>query len=121
MTRIVVVIDVDGLERQMLAQSLRDAGYEVIETGVVIEGLVEIAKRKPDAALLAEDPSRAIGVLLLAMRRLTNAPIMIVGSGDDSEEVRLLGMGADFYLRRPVNTRVALARFRALMRRWFDL
>jgi two-component system alkaline phosphatase synthesis response regulator PhoP len=55
--------------------------------------------------------------LLPLLRRLTESPIIVLGSGGEMAMVRALFQGADFYLTRPVNVRELIARIRALLRR----
>lgn len=56
--------------------------------------------------------------LLPVVRRLTESPIIAVGSGAQMDMVQSLLQGADMYLARPVNVREFMARIRALLRRY---
>lgn len=118
MAPIVLIIDPDQLERRRLQRAFAEAGLDLVEAGSAIEGLFEALERDPVLILLAEQvPPLAAGELLLVLRRITDAPIIVIGNGDEPEEASALDLGADFYLRRPFGAQVAVARARALLRR----
>lgn len=113
-----MIIDPDQLERRRLQRAFAEAGLDLVEAGSAIEGLFETLERDPVLILLAEQvPPLAAGELLLVLRRITDAPIIVIGNGDEPEEAAALDLGADFYLRRPFGAQVAVARARALLRR----
>lgn len=118
MVALVLIIDPDEVERRRLRRALADAGLNLAEAKRPIEGLSEAMERDPDLILLAEQVPPLEGrELLLVLRRITDAPVIIIGSGDEPEELDVLDLGADFYLRRPFDPRTAVARARALLRR----
>ena len=115
----VLIIDPSEAERLWLARALHGTKFEVIEAASAIEGLLETLERNPDLILLAEDvPPLEAGDLLPVLRRLTAAPIMVIGGGGDPEEIAAVDLGADHYLRRPFSAQVLLARARAVLRRY---
>ena len=112
-----LVIDSDELELHRIAAALRQADFEVAEAASAVEGLVEVLDRDPLLIVLAEEVAPLdAGEVLLVLRRLTDAPIMLVGSGGEPEERDILDAGGDFYLRRPFRREVLLARARVLLR-----
>lgn len=118
MVGVVLIIDPDELERRRLQRAFADADLELVEAGSAIEGLFETLERDPLLILLAEQvPPLEAGELLLVLRRISGAPIIVIGGGDEPDEASALDLGADFYLRRPFGAQVAVARARALLRR----
>ncbi len=115
----ILIIDAAEVERLWLVQACQRAKFKVIEAAGAIEGLFETLERNPDLILLAEEvPPMQAGDLLPLLRRLTSAPIIIVGGGSDPEEVSAVYLGADVYLRRPFSARALVARAHALLRRY---
>ena len=73
----------------------------------------------PRIVIVSEEMSPIDEVELLpVLRRLTDSPIITVGSGGEMAMVQALLQGADVYLTRPVNIRELMARIRALLRRY---
>jgi DNA-binding response OmpR family regulator len=119
MAELVLFIDVDDVERRRLCAAFEQAGFGVVEASSGVEGLFQVLESAPLLIILAEEvPPLKAADLLTVLRRLTDAPVMIIGGGVDPEEVAALEGGADFYARRPVSLRVLLARARALLRRY---
>jgi two-component system response regulator ChvI len=115
---VVLLIDPDELERKRLQRAFAREGFRLLEAESAIEGLFETLERDPVLILLAEQvPPLEAGELLLVLRRITEAPVIVIGSGEEPEEGAALELGADFYLRRPFGDKIALARARALIRR----
>lgn len=115
----ILIIDAAEVERRWLVRACQRAKFKVIEAAGAIEGLFETLERNPDLILLAEEvPPMHAGDLLPLLRRLTSAPIMIVGGGGDPEEVAAVDLGADVYLRRPFSASALIARAHALLRRY---
>ena len=118
-TEAILVIDAAEAERLWLVRACRRAKFKVIEATGAIEGLFETLERNPDLILLAEEvPPMQAGDILPLLRRLTSAPILIVGGGGDPEEIAAVDLGADVYLRRPFSARALLARAHAVLRRY---
>ena len=113
-----LVIDKDE-SGQSVAFALRDAGFRVIEARESSAGLRHTLDDAPRIVIMDEDmPPIDDMELLPILRRFTEAPIIIVGSGSEMAMVQKLLQGADVYLTRPVNIRELLARIRALLRRY---
>lgn len=119
MAELVLIVDPNEVERRHLQQLFNQAGFAVVEASSPIEGLFQTLEQDPDLILLAEEvPPLEAGDLIIILRRLTEAPVMIVGSGGEPEEVDILELGADFYLHRPLSSASLIARARALLRRY---
>jgi two-component system, OmpR family, response regulator ResD len=105
-----------GVER--IREALFKAGYRVaaVETANVKETL---AGHRPAliVANLAGLPAADLE-LCQALKRLSPAPIIAIGSGaDEAFRVGLLELLVDDYLSRPVNPRELVARVRSILRR----
>ena len=112
-----LIIDTDE-NRQSVVLALQDVGFRVIEAGESGEGVRHTLDDSPRIIIVGEEMPPTNGVdLLPLLRRLTESPIIVLGSGGEMAMVRALFQGADFYLTRPVNARELIARIRALLRR----
>jgi DNA-binding response OmpR family regulator len=112
-----LIIDTDE-NRQSIVPALRDAGFRVTEALGSGEGMRYILDDSPRIIIVGEEMPPTNGVdLLPLLRRLTESPIIVLGSGGEMAMVRALFQGADFYLTRPVNLSELIARIRALLRR----
>jgi two-component system KDP operon response regulator KdpE len=119
MSQTVLLIDADEHERRTVGGALRDAGVSVVEVSTGSQGLFQALDLAPDVVLLAEEVPPLQGREVLAvLRRLSDAPVVILGSGGGPEESSALDLGADSYVRRPLRGAVILARIRALVRRY---
>lgn len=119
MSRVTILIDQDDWERRSISQALRDAGWKVREASSSVQGLVDVLEEKPALIVLAaEMPPLEATELLAILRRLTAAPVILIGSGGDPEELKAIEQGADSYLRRPFGPGLLLARALALSRRY---
>lgn len=119
MSQTVLLIDADEDERQAVGRALREAGASVVEVSTGSQGLLQVLDLAPDVVVLAEEVPPLQGREVLAvLRRLSDAPVVILGSGGDPEEPTALDLGADSYLRRPLRPAVLVARIRALIRRY---
>ncbi len=115
----ILLVDTNDVERRRLSRALEQAGFRVVEAASGVEGLFQVLESAPVLILLAEEvPPLEAADLLMVLRRISDAPLIIIGRGGDPEEVAALEDGADFYARRPFSPEVLLARARALLRRY---
>jgi DNA-binding response OmpR family regulator len=113
-----LIIDVDE-NRQSVVLALQQAGFRVTEALESGEGVKATLDGSPYVIVVGEEMPPINGVELLpVLRRLTDAPIIVLGAGGEMAMVQALLQGADVYLVRPVNLREFMARVRALMRRY---
>ncbi len=114
-----LVIDQDDLERRRVVRELAKGGMAVVEASGTVEGLLDVLEEAPDVIVMAEEmPPLEAEDLLSLLRRLTDAPLIILGSGSEPTEVSVLERGADVYLRRPFSSASVLAWTRAVLRRY---
>ncbi len=115
----VVIIDPNEAERRRLAAALAAAGFTTSQAPGSVAGLLEVLDSGPDLIVLAEEvPPLQAGDLGTILRRISNAPIIVIGSGGDAEEAEALEALADSYVRRGSSARLLMARAAALVRRY---
>jgi two-component system KDP operon response regulator KdpE len=116
---IALVIDSEENRRKRVACALQGNRFNVIE----IEesgGVVNHVVGPPDLIIVMDEEARPAGGLKLVsrLRRLTDAPIVVMGSGRKDALIEFLYQGADLYLERTVSIREFLARIHAVVRRY---
>jgi DNA-binding response OmpR family regulator len=118
MGNLVLIIDQDDVERRYISTVLAADGFDIIQVASVVEGMVQEMAHDPVLIVVAEEtaPVRVDEVIAL-LRRLSNAPVMIVGGGGDSDELASLRSGGDYYLARPYRGAELTARARLLIQR----
>jgi DNA-binding response OmpR family regulator len=117
--RRILFIEDDDHMRAMLAISLEQEGYEVIQARSGEEGLREFEHGGADMVLVdLRLPDTDGFAVTRTIRRLANVPIaMVTASGDTHDVVAGLEAGADDYVVKPVVAKELSARIRALLRR----
>jgi DNA-binding response OmpR family regulator len=117
-----VIIDTDDRQRRWISSTLTSLGSDMLEASGSIEGLLLVLDSSPSAILLAENmpPLRAAD-LLRALRQVSNAPIIVIGTGGEPEEVAALEAGADAYVPPAAGLRLLVARVNSLLRRYRPL
>ncbi len=114
----VLMLDTEVESRSDLATAIVEAGFEVRRESGSGGGVAQVLEADPDVILMNEEMPPLDGVVMLPLlRRMTMAPIIVVGSRDESVEVEALLQGADMYMAEPVRQRELVARVRALVRR----
>lgn len=118
----ILVVEDEAAIREMVAFSLRRAGFAVSEAGDCAAARHMIADRAPDLILLdwmlpdisgiefarslqREEDTREIPVIMLTAR------------SDEDDKVRGLESGVDDYITKPFSSRELIARIKAVMRR----
>lgn len=119
MPRRILFIEDDDHIRAMLALSLEQEGYAVVEARSGEEGLREFEGRGADTVLVdLRLPDMDGFAVTRALRRTADVPIvMVTASSDTYDVVAGLEAGADDYVVKPVVAKELSARIRALLRR----
>ena len=113
------MLDPEVESRGDLATAIVEAGFEVRRESSSGGGIAQVLEVDPDVILLSQDMPPLDGVVMLSLlRRMTMAPIIVVGSRGESVAVEALLQGADMYVAEPVRQRELVARVRALVRRY---
>ncbi|MDR2703558.1 MAG: response regulator transcription factor [Cellulomonadaceae bacterium] len=116
----ILVVDDEPSIRDLLAASLRFAGFEVFEATDGGSALREVEKVKPDLIvldiMLPDQDGFAVTKRLRA--RGNHTPILFVTAKDDTaDKVQGLTVGGDDYVTKPFSLEEVVARIRALLRR----
>ncbi len=118
MENLVLIIDQDDIERRYIATVLAADGFDIIQVGSVVEGMVQEMAHEPALIVVAEEtPPVGVDEVIALIRRLTSAPVMVVGGGGDTGELASLRSGGDYYLSRPFRGAELTARARLLVQR----
>lgn len=116
--RILVVEDDERLAA-LVKDYLQKQGFEVLIEGRGDTAAGRMEQEKPDLIILdLMLPGKDGLAVCQSIRAEFPGPILILTAReDDMDQVAGLEMGADDYVKKPVEPRVLLARIRALMRR----
>lgn len=115
----VLVVDDDEQTRNLVTAGLRREGFLVCEAADVSRARKVISKNRPDIVILDLSLPDGDGLdLLSTLRTADNLPV-VVCSGRDGEQDRLIGleMGADDYVTKPFSVRELAMRVRVVLRR----
>ncbi len=114
----ILILEIDDGIRRSMVELFQNESFDVVEEVDSSGGITRIMQGSPGIVVMAEDMPSLDGVELLPlMRRLTRAPIIVLGLGGELAVVKALMDGADMYLQQPLNYRELLSRARALFRR----
>ncbi|MGA0567246.1 response regulator transcription factor [Rathayibacter sp. KR2-224] len=114
----VVIEDDDGI-RELIGTVLEQMGLEVIAVSNGVDGVVQVAERRP--VLVTVDvsmPGMDGFETAKRIRALSSAYIMMVTARDEEiDALQGLGVGADDYVLKPFRPRELRARAEAMLRR----
>ena len=113
----ILLLESDQELRFAISDLFLSEGFELIQKLDSSDGVISIMQGDPGAILMSEDmPALESVELLPLLRRLTKAPIIVIGDGGETAVVNALLQGADVYLSKPINYRELLSRVRAFFR-----
>ncbi|HKY32239.1 MAG TPA: response regulator [Candidatus Polarisedimenticolia bacterium] len=118
----VLVVDDSQLLRQVLADALAPAGFEVSSAADGLEALRELRQRRPDLVIADIIMPNMDGWALCAEVRRDPATrdipfIFLTTESDVPKRIKGLEMGADDYVVKPFSKEELVARARGVMRR----
>lgn len=123
-----LVVEDEPDVREMLAGTLRAAGYEVREAGDAASAWKALRASRVDLVLLDWMLPGSSGYEFLRRLRREGAPaerevpvILVTARAEEPDRVRGLDAGADDYVVKPFSLRELRARVRALLRRAADV
>jgi DNA-binding response OmpR family regulator len=118
MDGLILIINQNEIERRYIATVLAADGFDIIQVGSVVEGMVQEMTHDPALIIVSEETSPVhIDEVIALIRRLTEAPLMVVGGGGNTGEIASLRSGGDYYLSRPFRGAELAARARLLIQR----
>ena len=119
-TRILVADD-DPQMRRLIRSILERDGFEVTEAADGLDALEALEARPVDLVVLDIDMPRldGLGVLeeLRARVKTSSVPVIVLTARTDDTEARVLDLGAQDFLSKPVQPQSLQARVKAVLRR----
>jgi two-component system OmpR family response regulator len=115
-----VVVDDEATILELLAGSLRFAGYEVVAAASGAEAVRAVAASRPDLVLLDVMMPGGDGFEVVRRVRDTNPdiPVIFLTARDEvNDRVTGFDLGADDYVTKPFSLEEVLARIRAVLKR----
>ncbi|HLG05634.1 MAG TPA: ATPase, T2SS/T4P/T4SS family [Gemmatimonadales bacterium] len=117
----ILVADDDPQMRRLVRSILERDGYRVSEAADGLEALESVEAGQFDLMLLDIDMPRldGLGVLeeLRARIRTAGVPVVVLTARTDDTEIRVLELGAQDFLSKPVQPQSLQARVKAVLRR----
>lgn len=117
-----LIIEDDVAIREMVADAVRMAEFDVAETGDAEEALQLIGDRLPDLILLDWMLPGQSGIEFARRLKRDDATrdvpiIMLTAKGEEHDKLRGFDAGIDDYVSKPFSTRELIARVRAVLKR----
>ena len=98
--------------------TLAEDGHETVQVADSNEVFWAILRERPDAVIVPDDTEPVGGEELVSVvRSISSAVVIVAGEGKDTDVARALFLGADTYLRHPLDPSTLRSRVRALLRR----
>jgi type II secretory ATPase GspE/PulE/Tfp pilus assembly ATPase PilB-like protein/ActR/RegA family two-component response regulator len=117
----ILVADDDPQMRRLIRSILERDGYRVTEAGDGLDALESIESGQFDLMMLDIDMPRldGLGVLEELRTRIKTAgvPVVVLTARTDDTEIRVLELGAQDFLSKPVQPQSLQARVKAVLRR----
>jgi two-component system phosphate regulon response regulator PhoB len=118
----ILVVEDEQPIREMIAFSLRRAGFVVREAGSCREAREQLADKRPDLVLLdwmlPDISGLELAKLLKRDKDTRELPIILLTArAEESDKVAGLEGGADDYMTKPFSPRELVARINAVLRR----
>ena len=115
----ILAVDDDADLRNLVAYTLRQAGYLVVEAADGPAALTAFESERPALVVLDVTlPGLSGFEVCRRIREQARTPVvMLTVRGGEEDLVRGLDLGADDYLTKPFSPRTLLARVRAVLRR----
>ena len=114
-----VIVDDDADIRALIAELLRQSGFEVTEAASGADGITAVREVEPDVVTLDLNLPDLDGIeVCRRIREITDAyVVMLTARPDEIDRLMGLEIGADDYLTKPFSPRELRARIAAMLRR----
>jgi type IV pilus assembly protein PilB len=117
----ILIADDDPQMRRLVRSILERDGYDVTEAGDGLDAIDQIESKQFDLMVLDVDMPRldGLGVLEELRARVTTSgvPVIVLTARTDDTEARVLDLGAQDFLTKPVQAQSLQARVKAVLRR----
>jgi DNA-binding response OmpR family regulator len=116
----ILLVEDDCRLSELIKDYLKQYGYTVLTEIRGDTGMLRIVRENPDLVILdLMLPGKdGLAVCRFVRKQYTGPILMLTASEDDMDQVAGLEIGADDYVKKPVEPRILLARVRALLRRF---
>ena len=116
----ILIVEADTSRKEALASALTEDVFSVVEVSSHSEALEKVRESQPDLVIIDEYLPEVDGwETCHQLSHDYGVPVIMVGEDDSGEVwVKMLDVGADFYLKLPVNYRLLPARIKAILRRY---
>ncbi len=114
-----VIVDDDADIRALIAELLRQSGFQCTEAASGAEGIAAVREVQPDVVTLDLNLPDLDGIeVCRRIREITDAyVVMLTARPDEIDRLMGLEIGADDYLTKPFSPRELRARIAAMLRR----
>ncbi|HEV2886445.1 MAG TPA: response regulator transcription factor [Jatrophihabitans sp.] len=114
-----VIVDDDADIRALIAELLRQSGFEITEAASGTDGIAAVREVQPDVVTLDLNLPDLDGIeVCRRIREITDAyVVMLTARPDEIDRLMGLEIGADDYLTKPFSPRELRARIAAMLRR----
>lgn len=116
----ILIVDNESKITSLLRQLLKDAGFEVLITNKGERAIQLIALEQPQLLLLDINLSGELDgfEVVRRIREFSETPVIILSSRDNSKDIlRGFDLGIDDYVIKPFDSKILLARIRAVLKR----
>jgi DNA-binding response OmpR family regulator len=121
---LVLVINEDDIERRFMGSVLAADGFDVIQAPRAVDAIFAVAAGEPSLILMAtrrglvfEAAHLPAHRLIRVIRRITDAPLVIIGDSQSADEISSMTNGGDVYLPRHYSVSELISRCWLLIRR----
>ena len=119
-TDCILIVDSESKVASLLRQILSDAGFEVLIINKGERAIQMAALEQPLLILLDINLSGKMDgfEVIRRIREFSETPVMIISSRNNPEDIlRGYDLGIDDYVSKPFNSKILLARIRAVLKR----
>ena len=117
-TQRLLVVDDEATVRELLAATLRFAGFRVTSAATAAEAIAAATTDPPDLVLLDVMLPDMDGFEVIRRLREHRTPVLFLTARDrQADKVTGLSLGADDYVTKPFDLEELIARIRAVLRR----
>lgn len=115
----VLIVGSENSLRQTLEHSLVERGFQVVAADSTDQALFAVSSHSPSAIVLDADTPDADGIQTCQeLRKSVFVPIIVLGTHATEPDIVLaLGVGADYFIAKPVRTSELIACIEAAIRR----